>query len=106
MITYECEHILPAFRALEKGKVRYVAVGGIAVVLHGLPRITGDIDLVIELSRDNAEAAIQVLVDLGFNPKVPVPAIQFADNALSKQWIEEKGMRISPCIRRSRIIWI
>lgn len=33
------------FAALERGGVRYVTVGGLATVLHGVDRLTADIDL-------------------------------------------------------------
>ena len=36
------------FSALNKGKVRYLVVGGIAVNLYGIERATADIDLFVE----------------------------------------------------------
>lgn len=38
--------------------VRFVVVGGVAVVIHGHPRLTADIDLVIDLEAANARRAI------------------------------------------------
>jgi hypothetical protein len=35
------------FEALGQAGVRYVVVGGVAVVLHGHPRLTADRDLVV-----------------------------------------------------------
>jgi hypothetical protein len=40
--------------ALEAARVRYLIVGGVAVVLHGHLRTTGDLDLLVDLSDDNA----------------------------------------------------
>jgi hypothetical protein len=34
---------------LKRHQVKYVVIGGVAVILHGVPRMTGDIDLFIEL---------------------------------------------------------
>jgi len=34
---------------LRQANVRYVLVGGLAVLLHGIDRLTADIDLVIDL---------------------------------------------------------
>lgn len=42
------------FSHLERHKVRYVVMGGIAVVLHGVPRATFDLGLLIEATRENA----------------------------------------------------
>ena len=38
------------FQALEQAGARYLTVGGVAVVLHGTPRFTADLDLVLDLS--------------------------------------------------------
>jgi hypothetical protein len=39
--------------ALNDHEVRYILVGGYAVVLHGYPRTTGDMDLWVERSLEN-----------------------------------------------------
>ena len=47
------------FAMLAAAKVRFVLVGGLALVLHGLDRLTADVDLVIDLSGDSARAAVE-----------------------------------------------
>ena len=37
------------FKALNKAKVKYVVAGGVAVVLYGYTRYTGDLDLIVLL---------------------------------------------------------
>jgi len=49
------------FRLLEEHDVRYVIVGGIAVILHGTPRLTADLDIIIDLEPAQARTAIDVL---------------------------------------------
>jgi hypothetical protein len=39
----------PLFKALNDAEVRYLVVGGLAVVLHGHPRLTANVDLVVDL---------------------------------------------------------
>lgn len=80
--------------ALEAGKVRYLVVGGVAVVLHGHLRTTADLDLVIQLASDNARRAVAALATLGFRPRAPVPAEQFADAQARQSWIEEKDLTV------------
>ena len=46
--------------------VHYVVVGGFAVAHYGHPRYTGDLDLFIERTRDNAERLVQVMESFGF----------------------------------------
>ncbi len=80
--------------ALTDSRVRYVVVGGVAVVLHGHLRFTADLDLVIALDRDNVLAALSALKRLGFQPRSPVPADQFADPEVRATWIREKGLTV------------
>jgi hypothetical protein len=69
----------PVFDALNRAGVRYVVVGGVAVVLHGHARLTADLDLAIDLSDVPARKAIEALMDLGLEPRAPVNPLAFAD---------------------------
>lgn len=82
------------FAALQAANVRYLVVGGVAVVLHGLPRFTADLDLVIALDEGNTRAAMSALETLGYRPRAPVPAAQFADPTARRSWIDEKGLTV------------
>lgn len=84
----------PLFAALNEAQVRYVVVGGVATVLHGHARLTADVDLVIDLEPAACGRAIDVLVQLGLQPRLPVEAADFADPAIRRRWVEEKGMRV------------
>lgn len=55
-----------AFRSFQKNDVRYVVIGGIAAVLHGVPRATFDLDILIEASEDNAARLLKALTEAGF----------------------------------------
>lgn len=46
---------------LERAEVRYLVVGGVAVVLHGYLRTTLDLDLVVQLERGNVERALSAI---------------------------------------------
>ncbi len=81
-------------QALEDHGVRYVLVGGLAVVAHGHGRMTHDIDLVIELVPANILRAFAALATLGYEPRVPVDAAAFACAENRRRWIAEKGMTV------------
>jgi hypothetical protein len=51
---------------LNRHQVRYLAVGGFAVAVHGRPRYTKDLDLWIEVSPENAARIVAALDDFGF----------------------------------------
>jgi len=87
----EIEAVLAALNA---AGVRYLIVGGVAVVLHGHLRTTADLDLVVQLTRENALAAVRALARLGYRPRAPVPAEGFADPAVRATWLSEKGMTV------------
>jgi len=48
-------------------EVRFMVVGGIAVIFHGHPRLTLDMDLWIERSEENGGKIIAVLKAFGFS---------------------------------------
>jgi hypothetical protein len=84
----------PVIAALEDAQVRYVVVGGVAVVLRGHPRLTADLDLAIDLAPEEASRAVAVLLGLGLRPRAPVDAADLADPAARTAWIESKGMTV------------
>jgi hypothetical protein len=62
--------IQPDFRDLlacfNKHKVEFLVVGGYALAVHGAPRLTGDLDLYVRPSPENALRALAALRDFGF----------------------------------------
>ena len=81
-------------RALDVAKVRYLVVGGLAVIAHGYGRTTYDVDLVIQLEPDNIRKAFAALQNIDYHPSVPITAAQFSDPALRESWQLEKGMLV------------
>jgi hypothetical protein len=47
--------------ALNAGGAKYLVVGGFAVILTGLPRTTGDIDLLVDTSLENEAKIFKAL---------------------------------------------
>ncbi len=84
----------PVLAALDAAGVRFVVVGGVAVVLHGHPRMTADLDLVVDLAADSAGRAIAALVDLGMEPRLPVDPHSFADPEVRRAWIDERSLTV------------
>ncbi len=46
---------------LESHGVKFVIIGGYAVISHGYPRYTGDIDFFVEKSQENANKLVKVI---------------------------------------------
>lgn len=94
---------LSLFKALNDADVRYIVVGGIATILHGYVRATADVDLVVDLQIDEASKVISALTNEGFKPKIPVQAMEFADEKKREQWITEKGMQVFSMYHPDRV---
>ncbi|MBL7131425.1 MAG: hypothetical protein ISS45_08515 [Candidatus Omnitrophica bacterium] len=52
---------------LNSKKIEYLVIGGYAVAFHGHPRATGDIDIWIAISKDNARKTVEALKKFGFD---------------------------------------
>ena len=56
---------LEFIEALNKNEARYVLIGGYAAIIHGVNRVTGDLDIFIERSRENAIKILKAIDDFG-----------------------------------------
>ena len=50
---------------LQEAGVRFVLVGGTAVILHGVPRTPADLDLVLDLEAANVQRVVEVMTRPG-----------------------------------------
>lgn len=81
------------FKDLREADVNYLVVGGLAVNLHGVPRMTYDIDLMVLPEPGNILKVVRRLAEWGYKTKVPVDPEGLADEGKRTQWIREKGMK-------------
>jgi len=82
-----------AFVLLRDGGVRFIVVGGTAVILHGVPRTTAGLDLVVDLEASNLHRFVSAMIRVGYVPRAPVEPTALCDPDQRRAWIEEKGMR-------------
>lgn len=52
-------------KLLNLHRVEYMIVGGYALAFHGKPRHTGDLDIWINISEENAQKLLRVIKDFG-----------------------------------------
>ena len=88
------ESVETIMRTLNEAGVRYLVAGGLAVVAHGYVRFTNDIDIWLDLSRENLHRALEALKGLGYRPVVPVGLEDFADENERRRWIEDKDAKV------------
>ena len=51
---------------LNEHKVEYIIVGAYALAFHGAPRFTGDIDIYVNPTKENANRIVSALATFGF----------------------------------------
>lgn len=81
-------------RGLNDAGMPFIVVVGIAVNAHGYGRFTQDVDLVVKLAPAHVRNAFAALAKLGYSPRVPVTAEQFADAKQRARFIADKGMQV------------
>jgi hypothetical protein len=81
-------------KTLADADVDYVLVGGLAVALHGYPRVTMDVDVVLAMDEENLRRFIDCAKASGLQPVIPVSIDSLARPELLDQWYKEKGMLV------------
>jgi len=84
-------HVLRSL--LEQG-VDFLLVGGLAVNVHGLLRMTLDVDLVVKLDRNNVERAFDALASAGYRPTLPVTAADLSDPHVRSRLVRERNLQV------------
>jgi hypothetical protein len=55
---------LAVLNALNKQNVEYILIGGFAVIIHGLPRLTQDIDIIVKMTYENIDKLRKGLISV------------------------------------------
>ena len=85
---------LSLFALMNAAQVPYVVVGVLAMLLHGIDRVTGDIDLVIDLAPGPSTDLVTTLINAGYRSFAPVDPALLANEAIREQWRLERGMEV------------
>lgn len=85
---------IEVIESLNSRGVRFTIVGGVAAILHGAPRMTGDLDLAVVLDEQNLLRLVEAMAALGYRPKAPVEARTLACEKVREEWRKEKGMKV------------
>jgi hypothetical protein len=80
------------FDKLNEYKVRYVICGGLAVNLHGVPRMTADIDIILDLQRENLEKFLQAVKELNYSLTLPLKPEEILEEEKRNAIIKDKNL--------------
>lgn len=84
---------LGIFKEFNAKKIKYIVVGGLAVNLLGIPRLTYDTDLLLDMEDKNLQKFLTLMKKWGFKPNVPVDIMDFANKDNREDWIKNKNMK-------------
>lgn len=81
------------FSALEKAKINYLIVGGVAVNLYGYSRFTGDIDILLALDEENLLKVDKLMHEMGYTERLPIKLKDLKNPKKVENYIQEKNLR-------------
>ena len=84
-------YLLDILKELIDQDVQFVVCGGVAAVLHGVQRLTLDLDLSLMMSRENLERFLAVMNKEKMVPRAPVPSESILDPAILDAIVKSKG---------------
>ncbi len=86
------ETLVNVCKALDVHKIPYMIIGGQAVLYHGYPRLTEDIDITLGLSISDFQKLLNILGDINCSPLVKNP-----EDFIKTTWVlpvEQYGSKI------------
>ena len=78
---------------LNKQRVQYVIVGGLAYNLLGGFRMTSDLDILVQMTNKNLAKVVTILKSHGYKVHQPVDPMGIADAKIRNEWIHDKNMK-------------
>ncbi|MDQ3109230.1 MAG: nucleotidyltransferase family protein [Bacteroidota bacterium] len=82
------------FEFFYNNEVRYVICGGLAVNIYGIPRMTADIDLIIDFSAENISRFEKCMKKAGYFPSIPFPFKDMESEVKRNNLAKEKNMPV------------
>lgn len=80
------------FIALSQHRIRYLVCGGLAINIYGIPRSTADIDLVLDLEKDNVAEFLKVITKIGYHAHLPISLENLIDKNERNKYIQSKNL--------------
>ncbi len=84
------------FLSLHQHKVRYLVIDGIAAVVHGVPRATFDLDILIDATLGNAISLLAALREAGLGTAFQIEADELLANEIT---VFQDSVRVDVQIR-------
>ena len=76
---------------MQKYQVKFVLIGGHAVMCYAHPRYTKDIDFLVSIGKQSAEGFIEALIEFGI-PAGQINKKLFLKKVISSKWVKSHGV--------------
>jgi hypothetical protein len=83
---------LGIFEQLHKHQVKYLLCGGLAVNIYGIPRMTADIDLILDFDKDNLKKFEICVVNAFYQSQIPVSLSLLSTQQERIKLVKEKNL--------------
>lgn len=80
------------FKALYEEDVRYLICGGLAVNVYGIPRMTADIDILLDFESKNIRRFEELVERLDFTSLIPIKLNSLASDEAREEVIKDKNL--------------
>ena len=80
------------FQVLNQNQVRYLVCGGLAVNIYGIPRMTADIDILLDFTEENLNNFENSIKLLMFQQTIPVSIKSFVSKEARQKAVSEKNL--------------
>lgn len=78
--------------ALSKHQVKYLLCGGFAVSLYAVPRITADMDILLDLTEDNIQRFLSAMQDMQYTNALPLQLEVLVHEPTRLKFIKERNL--------------
>ncbi|MDY6967639.1 MAG: hypothetical protein SVR08_03135 [Spirochaetota bacterium] len=87
-------YLLEMINDLFVNNIDFIIAGGVALVLHGIERMTLDLDISVSMTESNLNKLIITLKNMGLTPRVPVPAESLLDPVKRRSFVTDKNAMV------------
>jgi predicted nucleotidyltransferase len=81
------------FKQLNRAGVEYIVIGGVAVIVYGYLRATGDLDLILKLDQENLKKMSKIMKNMGYVERQPIHLEDLLDEANVRKLMREKNFK-------------
>ena len=83
-------YLIQIIRELAARRIDFIVAGGVAALLHGVQRMTLDLDIALDRREDNLHAFLDTVAAMGLRPRAPVPPETLLDEAAVAEIVLDK----------------